>query len=139
MSHISSHCHRLLITPSYPFLFYSGDDLDGFGSCYGDSGGPVFKLDRGKSTTPHFVQLGLVQGGVGACGDWRVPGVYVRIGDPEILGFIETELNVDDRPSIPGVQRRQPGIYHILASMFSTATSLVMPCHEKDLFVFYIT
>ena len=68
-----------------------GDDFDGFGSCDGDSGGPVAVLE--DSDLPHrFMQVGLVQGGVGACGDRDMPGIYVRLKDPEILNFIYETL-----------------------------------------------
>ena len=40
-----------------------GDDFDGFGSCKGDSGGPVIRFN---SEREHFEQIAVVQGGIGA-------------------------------------------------------------------------
>jgi len=39
------------------------------------------------------LQVALVHGGVGACGDRRYPGIYVRIDSPEIYDFIAGILN----------------------------------------------
>ena len=66
---------------------FSGDDFNGFGSCEGDSGSPLIKYD---STTGggQFTQIGMVQGGVGACGDRKIPSIYIRLRDPEIMSFI---------------------------------------------------
>ena len=69
------------------FLF-SGSDFGGHGSCKGDSGGAVMKLVTRAGTLPHFVQVGMVQGGVGECGSRKYPGIYIRMHDPVVLNFI---------------------------------------------------
>ena len=36
-----------------------------------------------------YVQVGVVQGGVGACGSRDFPSVYVRLEHPEVLRFVK--------------------------------------------------
>lgn len=79
-----SHIHLF-----WPFLGY---ELGNFGSCTGDSGGPIVRL----LTTPpniRYLQVGIVQGGVGDCGDSRYPGIYIRLDDPDIFGFIQNVVD----------------------------------------------
>ncbi len=61
----------------------------GPGSCKGDSGGPLVKFD---DSTEKYEQVGIVQGGVSECGDEDYPGVFVRVGDREILNFIQRSI-----------------------------------------------
>ena len=61
--------------------------MGGTGSCDGDSGGPIVQFVT-DDTDPHYVQLGIVQGGIGRCGSRSFPGIYVRIGNDDILRFI---------------------------------------------------
>lgn len=48
-------------------------------ACQGDSGGPLIQ---------HNIQIGVVSWGKD-CGDERLPGVYARIGHPEIRKWIK--------------------------------------------------
>ena len=63
----------------------------GIGPCAGDSGSPVayLELDDVKQTR-RFVQLGLVQGGIGECGSQELPGIYVRVNSQPILSFVRS-------------------------------------------------
>ena len=59
----------------------------GTGSCSGDSGGPLVFYD--KSNKPHrHVQVGIVQGSAGECGNDRFPGIYARLDNYDVLNFI---------------------------------------------------
>ena len=66
-----------------------GEDFNGFGSCKGDSGGAVIRHD---TIDGHFEQIALVQGGVGGCGERTLPGIYIRLKDPEIHSFIRESM-----------------------------------------------
>ena len=59
----------------------------GTGSCSGDSGGPLVFNDK-LSKPSHYVQVGIVQGSAGECGNERFPGVYARLDDHKVLSFI---------------------------------------------------
>ena len=37
----------------------------------------------------NWLQVALVSGGVGECGNKRFPGIYVRLNNPDIYQFIE--------------------------------------------------
>ncbi len=64
---------------------------EALGSCPGDSGGPLVHFSPGGPLGQlHYVQVGLVSGGLGACGDRDLPGVYVRLDHPEVLHFIKS-------------------------------------------------
>ena len=67
-----------------PDLLCAGYEAGGYGSCVGDSGGPVMQVIDGKHT-----QIGLVQGGVGICGDPTIPAIFIRLEDFETLSFIK--------------------------------------------------
>ena len=60
----------------------------GSGSCTGDSGGPLVFNNR-LSNPPHYVQVGIVQGGAGDCGNSKFPGLYARLDDHDVLSFIK--------------------------------------------------
>ena len=59
----------------------------GTGSCLGDSGGPLIFHDR-VSNPSYYVQVGIVQGSAGDCGNERFPEVYARLDDYDVLSFI---------------------------------------------------
>ncbi|TRY79521.1 hypothetical protein TCAL_12893 [Tigriopus californicus] len=93
-------------------LMCAGYELGNFGSCSGDSGGPIVRL----LTTPpniRYIQVGIVQGGVGDCGDSRYPGIYIRLDDPDILAFIQS---VADPGSVPSTVRTSPAPLPIVTS-----------------------
>ena len=71
----------------------------GIGPCAGDSGSPVayLELDDVKQTR-RFVQLGLVQGGIGECGSQELPGIYVRVNSQPILSFVRSIIG---KPTLP--------------------------------------
>ena len=51
--------------------------LSGGGSCKGDSGGPLMHFVS-DAEDPHYVQVGVVHGGIGECGSKNFPGIYAR-------------------------------------------------------------
>ena len=57
----------------------------------GDSGGPLFYFD---TDLERYFQGGIVSGGLGECGQERIPGVFVRVDHPEVLGFIASVTDV---------------------------------------------
>jgi secreted trypsin-like serine protease len=66
------------------------------GACRGDSGGPLmFKDDERK-----FVQIAIVEGGVGECGDRDYPGIFVRLDHPSIWNFIASSINKQTQNSL---------------------------------------
>ncbi len=66
------------------------------GSCPGDSGGPLMRY-RTHTRDPAYLQVGVVSGGVGRCGDENFPGVYVRVDDPRVLRFVRDGLRNETR------------------------------------------
>ena len=40
--------------------------------------------------TQRWVQIGTVQGAVGACGEIKFPGIFVRLDDPAVSSFIDS-------------------------------------------------
>jgi secreted trypsin-like serine protease len=73
------------ITPS---MICAGNSPRRTDSCYGDSGGPLV-VDRDTPADPpaDYVLVGLVDFGNG-CAQPGYPGVYTRIGDPEVASFL---------------------------------------------------
>ena len=67
-------------------LFPSGELYQGWGSCSGDSGGPLMKERTDKAG--RFYQIGVLHGGVSECGNSQYPNIYARLEDPEILSFV---------------------------------------------------
>ena len=57
------------------------------GSCSGDSGGPlvVYEAIPGNA---HHVQVGVLRGGIGECGDENFPDIYIRLEDHDVLSWI---------------------------------------------------
>ncbi len=45
----------------------------------------------------HFIQIAIVEGGVGECGNNEYPGIYVRLDHPSVFDFITAEIA--DMPS----------------------------------------
>ena len=48
-------------------------------------------LDAGQ---PHYVQVGVVHGGIGDCGSKVFPGIYARLEDEENLNFIREAMGL---------------------------------------------
>jgi trypsin len=73
------------ITPS---MICAGNSHPRTDSCYGDSGGPLV-VDRDIPADPpaDYVLVGLVDFGNG-CAQSGYPGVYTRVGDPEVASFL---------------------------------------------------
>ncbi|HEY3959325.1 MAG TPA: serine protease [Solirubrobacteraceae bacterium] len=71
-----------------PRMICAGEASHRTDSCYGDSGGPLV-VDRDAPADPpsDYVLVGLVDFGNG-CAQAGYPGVYSRISDAEIAGFL---------------------------------------------------
>jgi secreted trypsin-like serine protease len=71
-----------------PRMICAGGATHRTDSCYGDSGGPIL-VDRDNPPDPpaDYVLVGLVDFGNG-CAQPGYPGVYARIANPEIAGFL---------------------------------------------------
>ena len=50
----------------------------------------MFYLDV-EGDVEKYIQVGIVQGSIGQCGDRNIPGIYVRLDDPEILQFLNSQ------------------------------------------------
>ena len=71
-------------TKCFLVIFLYLDDFGG--TCNGDSGSPLVKFDVKTGT---FTQRGLVSASrFGICGTRRYPNIYVRVGVPSILIWI---------------------------------------------------
>jgi trypsin len=77
------------ITPS---MICAGSSRPRTDSCYGDSGGPLV-VDRDTPADPpaDYVLVGLVDFGNG-CAQPGYPGVYTRIGNPEVAAFLASGI-----------------------------------------------
>lgn len=73
-----------------PRMICAGEASHRTDSCYGDSGGPLV-VDRHTPADPpsDYALVGLVDFGNG-CAQAGYPGVYSRISDPEIAGFLNS-------------------------------------------------
>jgi trypsin len=82
------------ITPS---MLCAGNSRPRTDSCYGDSGGPLV-VDRDTPADPpvDYVLVGLVDFGNG-CAQSGFPGVYTRIGDAEVAGFLVSGVGREAR------------------------------------------
>jgi secreted trypsin-like serine protease len=60
-------------------------DVDPEGPCKGDSGGPVmYKNNELKK----YIQIAIVKGSLGECGDKDFPAIFARLDHPSIWNFI---------------------------------------------------
>ena len=92
-----SYSKILISLPNNPLLMknqlcsgVSGLIGAGVGTCAGDSGSPAIFYDWKREA---FSQLGVLHGGVTQCSSNVLPSIYTRLDDPNILQFIENELN----------------------------------------------
>ena len=111
------HCNRTHTNIGFrahwmlPKLFQSNLLCAGYaagsqGSCKGDSGGPLVKYDT-KGAAPHYIQVGMVQGGIAKCGDQAIPSIYIRLEDFEVWNFIQESMGKRTRPR-PTTATRRP-------------------------------
>ena len=59
------------------------------GCCKGDSGGPLMRQDW---EAKQWIQIAIVQGQIGECGNEDYPGIYVRLNHPSVLSFIHSAI-----------------------------------------------
>ncbi len=83
------------IQQSLPQLFQdhllcAGVEVGDQGACRGDSGSPLMYRDYDSRKV---IQIAIVEGGVGQCGDRDYPGIYVRLDHPSIWSFIASKIN----------------------------------------------
>ena len=57
-------------------------------------------LDAGR---PHYVQVGVVHGGIGDCGSKVFPGIYARLEDEENLNFIREAIGLRKLQSLSDI------------------------------------
>ena len=69
-----------------PSVFCASQEGFDFGTCKGDSGGPIRVFD---DSDWKFRQIGIVHGSAASCDGSRFPGIFVRLDDPEVLNFIQ--------------------------------------------------
>jgi secreted trypsin-like serine protease len=88
-----------------PQMLCAGNSRRRTDSCYGDSGGPLV-VDRDSPAEPpaDYVLVGLVDFGNG-CAQPGYPGVYTRIGDPEVASFLIS--GTDHKAKLAGRQSRR--------------------------------
>ena len=72
-----------------PSVFCASQEGFDFGTCKGDSGGPIRVFD---DSDWKFRQIGVVHGSAASCDGSRFPGIFVRLDDPEVLNFIQREV-----------------------------------------------
>eukprot|EP00094_Tigriopus_californicus_P001439 TCALIF_01394-PA protein Name:"Similar to Ank3 Ankyrin-3 (Mus musculus)" AED:0.04 eAED:0.04 QI:152/0.83/1/1/0.83/0.85/7/104/778 len=87
-----------------------GHSNGGYGSCKGDSGSPLVKFESGEPY-PRYVQLGVIVGGVGQCGNRDFPSTYTRVEDFEVMNFINAVLkrsNPSARSLLDGTMSSAP-------------------------------
>jgi secreted trypsin-like serine protease len=92
------------ITPS---MICAGGGRPRTDSCYGDSGGPLV-VDRDTPADPpaDYVLVGLVDFGNG-CAQPGYPGVYTRIGDPEVASFLASGVGHEARLAAKQSRKRR--------------------------------
>lgn len=95
---------ELTITPS---MICAGGGRPRADSCYGDSGGPLV-VDRDSPASPpdDYVLIGLVDFGEG-CAQPGYPGVYVRIANPAIAGYLASGVGRSVRAATPEPGRKK--------------------------------
>ena len=69
------------------------------GACRGDSGGPMV-----TEINDIFYQIAVTHGSLVECSN-KLPGIFVRIDNPQILNYINNELGI-----LPSV--KNPGTYY---------------------------
>ena len=81
-----------------------------YDSCSGDSGGPLTTSTPGADPTDpaDFKLVGAVSYGSPSCDDPDLPGVYARLGAPDLNAFVE-EFRDGDETDDPGAQIEQTG------------------------------
>ena len=87
--HIYSLHRNYMISTTIQF------QLAGVGSCKGDSGGPLIKFVS-DTAVPHYVQVGVVHGGIGVCGSMTFPGIYARLDEEDNLNFIRKAIGLGE-------------------------------------------
>jgi secreted trypsin-like serine protease len=88
-----------------PQMICAGNSRRRTDSCYGDSGGPLV-VDRDSPADPpaDYVLVGLVDFGNG-CAQPGYPGVYTRVGNPEVASFLLS--GADHKAKLAGRQSRR--------------------------------
>jgi len=87
-----------LIAKDLPDLFTSkiicaGSETGLAGTCSGDSGGPMVRF-MSSADPPRYMQIGVLFGGVGQCGNKDFPNIYARLEDEEILNWIKVNAGI---------------------------------------------
>ena len=76
-----------------PLQYFLIVQVDGVGSCGGDSGGPL--LFKNYEEVEYWEQIAVIQGGDGnACGS--IPGIYTRVDDPIVFDWMQEVLYASD-------------------------------------------
>ena len=72
-------------------LICAGDKLSRKGICLGDSGGPMVTFDSSLKNQ-HYVQIGVIHGGIQECSNDVFPAIIVRLDNPDILDFVQNAI-----------------------------------------------
>ena len=83
----------------FPQSIFKGYEVGGYGACQGDSGGPIVRFVTSGSFI-RYILVGVVQGGVGTCGDSKIPGIFVRMEAREIGEFVRDVMGGKNTSSL---------------------------------------
>ena len=90
-------------------MFCAGLPGGGVDTCQGDSGGPIMAplVDPPSPTDPaHWRLVGVTSWGEG-CAEPGKPGVYARLGDPDIGDWVRTVLTTPYVPDPPAPEQEE--------------------------------
>ncbi len=59
--------------------------------CKGDAGGPLMYKDN---ELRKYIQVAIVEGAVGECGDKNFPAIFARLDHPSIWKFMKSIINL---------------------------------------------
>ena len=67
----------------------------GAGSCSGDSGAPLFRKSNDGET---YIQIGIVHGNIGQCGNAEYPDIFAQLEHKDILCWLYAKAFEEHKP-----------------------------------------